>query len=209
MDILHPDIENYLLEIAPKRDAVVVEMEVLAKVRHFPIVGPLVGRFLHQLVLITHAQRILEMGSGFGYSAYWMAKALGDGGTIICTERSPLNAEVAREFFKKGGVQHKIDFRVGDALEIIDQLEGPFDLIMNDIDKEHYPDAFRKAVPKLRKGGVLVADNLLWSGQVLSKTPDKATMAIIAFTKMIHESPELFTTVIPLRDGISVSLKIA
>lgn len=212
--IVDPEIVEYLFKVTPERDAVLKEMESLADERNFPIVGPLVGRILYQLVILSQARKIFELGSGFGYSAYWLAKGLGDsrsgqdGGKIFCVEGSEENVCLAREFFKKGGMEDRVDFRNGDALEAIEEEEGPFDIIFNDVDKEQYPEVFRKAVPKLRKGGLLISDNLLWHGEVLSKDPDEATQGIQEFTRLIYDSKELFTTILPVRDGISVSIKI-
>jgi len=207
MDIVNKVIEDYMLHVIPERDAVLTEMERLAEERHFPIVGPLVGRFLYQLVLLTKPKRILELGSGYGYSAYWLAKALPKIGKIICTESSEQNATLAQEFLKRSSVAHKVEFRVGNALEIIDQVKGKFDMVMCDIDKHQYPQAYRKSIPLLKKGGIFVADNVLWSGRVLDPKPDRSTAGILTFTRLVYSSPEMFTTIIPLRDGLVVSVK--
>ncbi len=207
MDIVNKAIEDYMLHVIPERDAVLTEMEQLAEERHFPIVGPLVGRFLYQVVLLTKPKRILELGSGYGYSAYWLAKALPRSGKIICTESSEQNAKLARKFLERGGVADKVEFRVGDVLEIIDRVKGMFDMILCDIEKHQYPQVFRKAIPRLKKGGLLVADNVLWSGRVLDPKPDRATAGILTFTRLVYSSPRLFTTILPLKDGLVVSVK--
>jgi caffeoyl-CoA O-methyltransferase len=208
MDILNRKIQVYLEGLTPDRDPILTEMETLAKEKNFPIIGPLVGRLLSLLASGTRAERILELGSGFGYSAYWFAKAIAKSGKVICTERDPRNRDLALNFLSRGGLIEKIDFKMGDSLSIIDELEGEFDLILNDIDKESYPKAFHKAVPRLRKGGILIADNVLWSGRVVEKEQDAATRAIREFNELTHTSPQLLTTVIPIRDGVSLSLKI-
>ncbi len=208
MEIVQPKIEEYLYDILPQRDKVLQEMEAFGKARDFPIVGPLVGRLLYQLTLLTKARLILEMGSGYGYSAYWFAKAVTWDGKVICTEDNPMNKSRAMDYFKRGGVEKKIEFHLGDALKIIDELKGRFDIIFIDIDKEQYPRAFKKALPRLRKGGLLIADNIIWSGQVVEPNPDRATKGILEFTKLLYTSKQLFTTIIPLRDGVSVSIKL-
>ena len=208
MDIVHPHIVEYLLNVTPERDKVLEDMEQYALEQNFPIIGPLVGRLLAQLTIATKAKQILELGSGYGYSAYWFSKALDPRGKVICTDGDPKNRERALEFFRRGGVLDKINFRVGDALSIIDEVEGEFDIILNDIDKESYPDAFYKAVPRLKHGGLLIADNVLWSGRVAEKNPDRPTRGILEFNKLIYSSSNLWTTVIPLRDGVSISIKI-
>lgn len=218
LDILHPSINDYLLDIIPARDAVLTEMEAYARERRFPIVGPLVGRVLHQLVLLTNPKRIFEMGSGFGYSAYWMAKALREpDASIICTDGSQENAERAAAYLARGGIAERIDYRVGNALDIIDETEGEFDIIYNDIDKDGYPEAFRKAIPRLRSGGLFITDNMLWMGRVVQDVPEvapedeqwlhEATRGVKELTRLLYSSPDVFTTIIPLRDGISVAVK--
>jgi predicted O-methyltransferase YrrM len=222
LDVLHPSIDEYLLDVIPARDEVLTEMEAYARERRFPIVGPLVGRVLHQLVLLTNPTRIFEMGSGFGYSAYWMAKALRQPeARIICTDGSQENADRAAGYLARGGIANRIDYRVGNALEIIDETEGDFDIIYNDIDKDGYPDAFRKAIPRLRSGGLFITDNMLWLGRVVTYDTDadvqeldeeeqwvhNTTVGVKELTRLLYSSPDVFTTIIPLRDGVSVAIK--
>ena len=222
LDVLHPSIDEYLLEVIPARDEVLTEMEVYARENRFPIVGPLVGRVLHQLVLLTNPTRIFEMGSGFGYSAYWMAKALRQPeASIICTDGSQENADRAAGYLARGGIADRIDYRVGNALEIIDETEGDFDIIYNDIDKDGYPEAFRKAIPRLRSGGLFITDNMLWLGRVVTYDTDAnvqeldeeeqwvhdTTVGVKELTRLLYSSPDVFTTIIPLRDGVSVAIK--
>ncbi len=208
MEILNPDIERYLGEIIPERDPVLSDMEEFAAAREFPIIGPLVGRLLYIFARSMQAKRILEMGSGFGYSAYWFAKAIGKDGLVICTDGSVENESRAQEYFKRGRIADRVEFHVGDALTIVDTLKGEFDIIFIDIDKHQYPKALKKAVPRLRTGGLLIADNVLWSGRILDKKPDAATAGIITFNRMIYASKELLTSIVPLRDGVSISVKV-
>src|SRR5712692_293501 len=152
MDIVNAHIVEYLLNVTPDRDDVLEDMEQYALARNFPIVGPLVGRLLHILARTARAGRILELGSGFGYSAYWFAKALGKEGRVFCTDADPANAEHADVYFHRGKIAQKVSFLTGDALKLIDEVDGEFDIIFNDIDKHQYPRAFRKALPRLRRG---------------------------------------------------------
>lgn len=209
MHLLAPDINAYLEGLLPERDPILLEMEELADRENFPIVGPLVGRLFAQLVQMIQGRRIFEMGSGFGYSAFWMAQALPDGGKIICSEGAVGNIEKAKAYFTRGGLLDRVEFREGDALEIIQQIEGQFDLIMNDVDKEQYPDVVQLAVPRLRKGGILLTDNLLWHGRVLDDNPDRATRAVVNYTRSLYDSKHLWTTILPLRDGVGLSLKLS
>jgi predicted O-methyltransferase YrrM len=207
MDIVNPHLAEYLLNVTPDRDHVLEDMEEYARAREFPIVGPLVGRVLYLLAQTRKASRILELGSGFGYSAYWFAKAIGKGGRVICTDGRQENADHAEAYFRRGKIAGKITFLVGDALKLIDDVEGQFDIIFNDIDKHLYPRAFRKSLPRLRKGGLLISDNVLWSGKVLNQRPDADTAGILTYNRLIYSSRDLFTTILPLRDGVSVSIK--
>ena len=208
MEFPSPEISSYLYELTPARNALFKEMEELADETMFPAVGPLVGRFLYQLAHLAQAKFIFELGSGFGYSAQWFTMALPDNGQIICTELDKEKAASGLKFFERADQRHKVLYEIGDALEVFERYQGPFDLIFCDLDKERYPKVLELAVPRLRKGGLLVADNVLWSGRVLNeddKTP--STRGIREFNQKCSQHPELFTTIIPLRDGISVSIK--
>jgi len=207
--MLRPDIEAYLHRFIPDRDAILAEMERLAKTRHFPIVGPVVGRLLAQLARLIGAERVLEMGAGFGYSAYWIARVLPPDGRLLAIERSAENARLAREWLGRTGLDDKVEFIVGDALEVVAGLPGPFDLIFVDVDKEQYPISLPLTLPRLRQGGLLITDNILWGGRVLAPDPAEAsTRGVQEYTRLIYENSRLYTTILPVRDGLAVSLKL-
>lgn len=208
LDIVHPLINQYLLDITPDRDSVLAEMESFAAEKNFPIIGPLVGRLLFTLARAINAKHILELGSGFGYSAYWFAKATADDCRILCTEGRQNNIDRGITWLTRGGLSHKVEFRKGNALEILAGLDRTFDIILNDIDKEDYPKALALAVPRLRTGGLLITDNVLWSGRILNNTPDEATAGILTFNRLVYADAELMTTVLPLRDGVALSIKL-
>jgi len=208
MEIMNTAIENYLKDLLPDRDSVLQQMEAYGYKKDFPIIGPLVGRLLLQLAALTQAKRVFELGSGFGYSALWFSKGVQPDGKIICTDGSRENAAMAQGFFTQAGIERLVDFRLGDALSLLDQESGSFDIILNDIDKHEYPQAFRKAVPRLRKGGLLITDNVLWSGKVVSDQRDPDTTGILEFNRLAYQSQEVHTVIIPLRDGVAVSLKL-
>jgi len=208
MPVLEPKIEQYLSDLLPERNRVVREMEEYAEANNFPIVGPMVGRLCYQMVKSINAKRIFEMGSGFGYSTYWLAKGLPDDGKIIFTEYSPDNIKLAKDFLGRARVLDKVEIIQGDAIERLEKMDGEFDLIMNDIDKEYYPKSLEVILPRLRKGGILITDNLIWSGRVAEAEPDAQTRSIIEYTKMLYDSPDLWTTIIPLRDGVGISYKL-
>lgn len=208
MNITDPDINEYIRGSFPSRDGVLRDMENYAAQRDFPIIGPLVGPFLRQLARLTDATRIFEMGSGFGYSAFWFAGGMKPDGKIICTDGSDENKNRALGFFRRGGYDRMVDFRIGNALEIIEEFDGPFDIILNDIDKEDYPRAFDLAVARLKKGGVFITDNVLWSGRVLSKTPDSSTKAILEFNRKLFNTDGIISSIIPIRDGLGMAVKL-
>jgi predicted O-methyltransferase YrrM len=206
--IVNPDIEEYLENRIPVEDEVLKDMGRLGEERGFPIIGPIVGRLLYQLTIMIRAKRVFEMGSGFGYSAYWFAKAIGDRGEVVFTELSQNNAQLARDFFRRGGVDRIVRIHIGDALEILEETEGEFDIIFNDIEKEYYPLVVDKAYNKLRLGGLFITDNVLWFGRVLTDDISPSTKGVKDFTRLLLSEKGFLTTIIPIRDGISVSVKL-
>mgnify|MGYP001619215604 CR=1 FL=1 len=208
MEIVAREIDRYIEGLYLSEDPVLREMEKLAQARNFPIVGPQVGRVLFILTKLVGAGRIFEMGSGFGYSAYWFAKALSPQGKIYQTETSPENSDLAKEFFERGGLVKKSEFLVGDGTQLIEKVGGEFDIIFIDIDKEKYPRAYREAKGRLRKGGLLLADNLLWFGQVLEESEDPATLGIKEFTNLLFHDPDYFATILPIRDGVGLGYRL-
>jgi predicted O-methyltransferase YrrM len=200
-------VEDYIYGMLPPRDEVLTEMEEHATKNDVSIVGPAVARVLYQLAVISGAKKIFEMGSAIGYSTIWWARAVGDGGRVVYTDGDPKNADRARRYFERAGVSQRITVRVGDALEFLSEQKEQYDIIFNDIDKVDYPRAFRLALPRLRSGGLFIADNVLWSGKVSQANPDETTKAILEFNRLIYESKEVFTTILPIRDGVAVCLK--
>ena len=205
---IQDDVEQYLYELLPERDAVVSEMELYAEEHRVPIIGPAVARLLALFAQVSGAKRIFEMGSAIGYSTIWLARAAGPKGKVHYTDGDPANAQRAREYFRRAGVAKRIDVRVGDALELLKKTLGKFDLIFNDVDKHQYPDALRVALPKLRRGGLFITDNVLWSGRIAQKNPKEATTkAILEFNRLLYNSEDFLTTILPIRDGLAVALK--
>ena len=209
MDLLYNGITEYLLSLITERDNILKEMESYADKHGFPIIGPLVGQFLMQNAKLVNAKRIIELGSGYGYSAMWFAKATSNDTKIICTDKSESNKKLASEYFKKAQIDNRIIFYVGNALDSLNKLDGEFDIILNDIDKESYPEAYKTAIPKLRKGGVMITDNTLWSARVLENSPkSKSTIGVQEYNKLAFSDPAVLTMLIPIRDGVTVSLKL-
>ena len=212
-EIFIDGIDEYVHSLLPPRDQVLTDIEEQARQRHIPIVGPAVGRLFYQLVQMTQAESVFEMGSAVGYSTIWWARAVGEDGRVIYTDGDRKNADEARGYFQRAGVADRIDVRVGDAIELLSEEKGQFDIIFCDIDKDDYPRALRLAAPRVRKGGLLVADNTLWHGRVIAAPGSKeaemeTTKAIKEFNQALYASKEFFTTLLPLRDGVAVGLKL-
>ena len=207
LDIVHPNIVRYLERLPKLDEPILREMELRADREEFPIVGPQVGGLLMLLARSIGAQRVFEMGSGFGYSGLWFAKALPIGGRITLTDTSAARSKQALAYFEKARQADKVECLTGDAIELIQKAAGPFDVIFLDADKARYPLAFKVALPKLRPGGLFIADNVLWFGKVTEQRPDADTQGILAFTKALFATPGVLSTVLPLRDGVSISLK--
>ena len=205
--ITAPEVEDYLYNMLPPRDEVLTEMEEDAAKNGYAIVGPAVARVLYQLAVISGAKKVFEMGSAIGYSTIWWARGVGEGGKVIYTDGDPKRAEKARRYFDRAGVMKRIDVRVGDALEFLSEEKQPYDIIFNDVDKTDYPRVFKLALPKLKSGGLFITDNVLWSGKLSKPNPDAQTRAILEFNRLIYESKELFTTIVPIRDGVAVCIK--
>lgn len=203
--------EEYIYSLLPRRDPLLREMESYAGRHDVPIIGPACGRLLYQFARLIQARRVFELGSAIGYSTLWLARAVGAGGTVYCTDSDPANARRAESYFRRAGMLDRIQIMVGDALKSLESTEGEFDLIFNDVDKIHYPAVFKLAVPRLRTGGLFITDNVLRRGLVArpAGARDKTTRAIQRFNRMLYRSPQLFTTILPLRDGFAVCEKLS
>ena len=206
--ILEPKVEEYLGALVPKRDALLSEMERYAAKHAVPIIGPACGRLLYALTQISKARRIFEMGSAIGYSTIWFARAAGPRVQIFYTDGNPANAARAKKYFERAGVAGRIRILTGNALDLIEDVTGSFDIILIDIDKDQYPEALKKSLPRLARGGLLVADNVLWSGRVARSASDIETTSIKKFNRMIYGCKDLYPVIVPLRDGVAVCRKV-
>jgi caffeoyl-CoA O-methyltransferase len=207
---IQDDVEEYIYKLLPERDAVISEIEKYAAEHRVPIIGPAVARMLALFVQISGAKRILEMGSAIGYSTIWLARAAGPKAKVIYTDGDPEKAQRAKEYFRLAGVAKRIDVRVGNALELVKKAAGKFDLIFNDVDKHQYPEALHAALPKLRRGGLLITDNTLWSGKAArpASPDDTHTQCVQEFNRLVYASKEVYSVLIPLRDGVTVCRKL-
>ena len=208
MDITPPEIDLYLQGLLPARHKIFLEMEERALRDDFPAIGPQAGILLELLARSIRAKHIIDLGSGYGYSALWLARALPEDGIVILTEQDEENIKDARRYFEVMGFLSHADFRQGNAVEIFRNESGPFDLVFNDVDKEDYTEVAELAYQRLRHGGLLVTDNTLWYGEVVSSNPDETTRSILDHNRFLAEHTGFLTVQLPVRDGISVSLKL-
>jgi len=203
-------VDAYIKDLMPPRDPVLAEMEALASRNQIPIVGPVVGSLLFQMATLTGASRIFELGSAIGYSTVWLARALRPGGKIYYTDGDKRNAALADDFLKRAGVRERVEILVGDALTSFESVSGEFDLIFNDVDKEGYPEVYHKAAGRVRVGGLFIADNVLWSGRVVDPSETGAdTEGIRQFNRMLSQDARFQTTILPLRDGVALALRLS
>jgi caffeoyl-CoA O-methyltransferase len=216
MDIVHPAVERYLHELAAVDDEpVLLEMEARADAHGFPIIGRLCGRTLEVLARAIDARRIFELGSGFGYSAYWFSRATGPGGEIHLTDTDPANEKAALDFLDRAGLAGPIHYHVADALEAFAETDGEFDIVYCDIDKGDYPKAWAEARDRIRVGGFYISDNMLWSGRVTGEPIDEPderldawTGAIDSVNRAIEADPAYRATIIPTRDGVMAAIRV-
>lgn len=200
-------VEEYLQQLYDGDDPVRHEMEVLADERNFPIIGPLAGRHLSQLAQVIGAQRIFELGSGYGYSALYFARAVGESGTVHCTELSEENIKLAERFLSQAKVWDRVTYHQEEATAALRRVGGIWDIIYNDIDKHGYPATIDLAYEHLRPGGLFITDNVLWSGRVMNGAKDKDTQGILEFTQHLFADSRFITTIYPVRDGVAVALR--
>ncbi|MGR8941080.1 MAG: O-methyltransferase [Gammaproteobacteria bacterium] len=207
-----PRIESYMRGLIERTEnPVLLEMEALAAANNFPIVGRLVGVFLEAVAKSVNAARVFEFGSGYGYSAYWFAKAVGPRGKVICSDGSPHNRDQAEDYLSSANLWDRIDFHSGFAQDIFARTDGLFDVCYNDVDKGDYPDVWRLAKDRIRPGGLYIADNVLWHGRVAAEQFTDIvpgwTEAIREHNALIFEDPEFDAYINPTRDGVLVARK--
>ena len=203
-------VQEYLTSLVPPREPEMQEMEKYAENHDFPIIGPACGYYCYQLARMINAKSIFELGSGYGYSTAWFAKAVKEngGGVVHHTIWDEDLSKRAAGHLSRLGSGDVVQYHVAEAVATLRQTDGPFDIIFNDIDKEAYPDSLPVSKEKLRPGGILIIDNMLWSGRIFdSKNHDKSTEAIQRFTRDITTDPDWIVSLAPVRDGMIVAYK--
>jgi caffeoyl-CoA O-methyltransferase len=207
-------VENYLTELAEVEhtDPVLVDMETYADQHGFPIVGRATGRYLEMAARSIGARRVMELGSGYGYSAYWFARAVGADGEIVCTDADAANAKMAEEHLGRAGLWGRVRYRVGDALEGFAAETGEFDVVYCDVDKLGYPDCWQAARDRIRVGGLWLCDNVIWGGHVATGTDRERlpghTAAIREHNRLVAEDDRYVASIIPIRDGVMAALRV-
>jgi predicted O-methyltransferase YrrM len=209
-EISYPKVQEYLASLVPPREPELQKMEEIAEKNNFPIIGPACGYYCYQLTRMLNAKSVFELGSGYGYSTAWFAKAVREngGGVVHHTVWDDKLSQQAQRHLSALGLVDLVAFHNAEAVETLRQTAGPFDIIFNDIDKEGYPDSLPVIKEKLRHGGILIIDNMIWHGQILDPNDHEAsTEAIRRFTRDITTDPDWIVSLIPARDGMIVGYK--
>jgi len=209
--IFYPAQEKYISSFRKEQNDLISEMEIFAKEHNVPILSWQAAEFIEQLILITNPKRVLEIGTAIAYTTIRIARNLKKKSIIHTIELSEDNIETAKEYIEQSGVGEKIKLIEGDALSVMPRLKKKYDFIFLDADKEDYKRLFDYSLVLLKRGGVIVIDNLLWQGYTAaSKVPSKykeSTKHIREFNKIFSEQPNLNTTILPIGDGIGLGVK--
>jgi len=204
--ITNEKIEQYIYNLLPESPSILSELEQVAKERHIPIVGPLVGRFLYILARASRAKRVLEIGTAIGYSAIWFGLAIKQHkGTVITVEINENTANEAKRNIARAKLQRTIKVINGSGLQVLPKLKGKFDLVFIDDSKENYPKYLEMCANRLNKNGLLIADNALWSGKVALESKSEDALAIARFNKLLMK--KMSSVIIPVRDGLAIGIK--
>ena len=207
-------VDDYLTELAAAghHDPVLAAMETRAVEHGFPIVGRSAGRYLELAARAIGARRVMELGSGYGYSAYWFSRAVGPEGEVVCTDADPDNAALAETYLREAGVWDRVRYRVGDALDGFAAEQGDFDIVYCDVDKGAYPDCWRAARERIRVGGMWLCDNVIWGGHAATGTERGShtgwTAAIREHNRLVAEDGRYVSSIVPIRDGVMTALRV-
>lgn len=208
--LVAPELGRYILELMAPRDPVREEMEREAQRRDIPIVGPAVATLLEVLACSIGARRVFELGSAIGYSTIAFARAVGPAGKVFYTDGSAENAREAAGYLERLQLRDRVEMHVGEAVAALESSRGDYDVIFVDIDKHDYPRALEAAAPRVRPGGYLLADNVLWSGKVADPAQnDRATEGIREFNRRLFARSDFRSVIVPLRDGVAIARREA
>jgi caffeoyl-CoA O-methyltransferase len=209
-ELISSQVQDYIHRFVPPRAAELQAMEDYARRTGFPIIGPAAGYLCYQIARMIGARQVFEMGSGYGYSTAWFAQAVKEngGGTVHHVVWDQALSRRAQGHLSKLGFEGLIQYHVAEAVHTLGQVPGPFDLIFNDIDKQAYPESLPVIKDKLRPGGVLIVDNMLWGGRVFDEGDQAfSTQGVRELTRRIIEDPDWIASLIPVHDGLVVAYK--
>lgn len=205
------DIQNYMLQQLPERADELYTMEKEASKTGFPIIGPIAGNICYQMARMIGARNIFELGSGYGYSTAWFARAIHEngGGTVHHVVWDEDLSGQARTHLSRLGYAKIVRYHVAEAMKTLDSTPGPFDLIFNDIDKEDYPKSLPIIEQRLRPGGILIVDNMFRGGHVLEESDhSKATKGVRELTALVNASSKWISSIVPIRDGLLIAYRV-
>lgn len=209
-ELTYQATQDYLTSLVPLREQELQEMEAYAEKHNFPIIGPACGYYCYQLARMIGAKSIFELGSGYGYSTAWFSKAVQEngGGVVHHTVWDEELSKSAASHLLKLGFADIVQYHIAEAVESLRQESGPFDIIFNDIDKQAYPASLPVIKEKLRSGGLLIIDNMLWSGRIFDDNDiSPATEGVREFTRRITTDKDWIVSLAPVRDGMIVAYK--
>ncbi|MXR51650.1 methyltransferase domain-containing protein [Halovenus sp. WSH3] len=216
-DVVPSEVTDLAGLIGPEPDEIIRAMEDHADDEDFPTVGPAVGAWLSVLARTTDAERIFEFGSGFGYSAYWFARGM-EAGEIVLTEVDADELDQAESYFERAGIADRARFEYGDAIDIVERYDGPFDIVLIDNEKQRYEEALRAVEDKLRPGSLVLADNAITAGVIDREdviallrgedvpTATEASRGIAAYLEYVRTHDRFETSLLPAGEGVAVSV---
>ena len=212
MAVTYEQIGKYHAQLSEHGDPVLLRLEEEARQERFPIIGPAAGKFCYLMARAIGAKRIFEMGSGYGYSTLWFAKAVREngGGEVHHTVWSESLHARAKANIAEAGYTDLVQFHLGEAVGALREADGPFDIVFNDIDKDGYPASLPVMKEKLRVGGLILIDNMLWHGRIWDPSDqDESTEGVREFTRLLQEDKDFVFQLIPVRDGVIAALRVA
>ncbi len=212
MPATYDQIQEYHAQLSRHEDPVLLRMEDEARLERFPIIGPAAGKFCYMMARAVGARRIFELGSGYGYSTLWFARAVREngGGEVHHTVWDDGLHQRARANIAEAGYDDTVRFHLGEAVQALRETEGPFDILFNDIDKDGYPASLPVMKEKLRVGGLILIDNMLWHGAIFDpEDRSPATEGVREFTRLLQADPDFTFQLVPVRDGVIAALRTA
>ena len=207
--IIQPDQAKYLDKLLTQKDPLLAEMEAYAAEHRVPIADREVARFIEITARITGARKALEIGMAIGYSVVHLARGMGERGRVVTIDPSDEMISAATIYLKRAGLLDRVEIKRGKALEVMPHLDETFDLLFIDAVKEEYSQYLDLGLPRLRAGGVVIVDNLLWGGRVASDDTESSTVALREFNPYFMNHPQLLSEVLPVGDGLGYAVKIS